>query len=203
MKEIEDSPCPYEVLGVAKNASLKEIKAAYRELCSKLHPDKNDGVASDEFFRVQEAYDILSDPGRRGEYDETGSRSKHGQQFKANKHFIDLMAEAVFDVEGNQCPIVLAVNKMHEEIAHLNHDIRNLKAVRKHYLKAAGRMKVKKGLNEVRLRLENQAAGTEEIVAQKRSRIGLLEMSIDYSREYKYQNDDEVLLRASKNLLIR
>lgn len=62
----------YAALGVAKDADAAAIKKAYRALARDLHPDKNPGNAAAEarFKDVSEAYDVLSDPKRRGEYDE-------------------------------------------------------------------------------------------------------------------------------------
>lgn len=62
----------YKVLGVGKEASQSDIKKAYRKLARELHPDKNPGNAKAEqrFKEVSEAYDVLSDEKRRGEYDE-------------------------------------------------------------------------------------------------------------------------------------
>lgn len=64
----------YEVLGVEQGASPEEIKAAYRRAAMKHHPDRNQGddEAHAAVQAVQQAYDVLSDPEKRAEYDHTG-----------------------------------------------------------------------------------------------------------------------------------
>src|SRR5215831_563726 len=63
----------YEVLGVSKSASADEIRAAYRKLARKYHPDVNkDAEAQKKFTEVQQAYDILSDEAKRKVYDQFG-----------------------------------------------------------------------------------------------------------------------------------
>ena len=64
----------YEVLGVARNASAKDIKKAYYQLAKKHHPDTNkDPEAHKKFQQVSEAYEVLSDESKRREYDSFGS----------------------------------------------------------------------------------------------------------------------------------
>lgn len=63
----------YEVLGVDKNASEKDIKLAFRRLAKKYHPDVNKTPEAEEKFKeAQEAYAVLSDEGRRKQYDQFG-----------------------------------------------------------------------------------------------------------------------------------
>ena len=71
----------YEVLAVAKGASADEIKKAYRKLARQYHPDKNPGdkEAEERFKEVQAAYDVLSDPEKRQQYDAWGSPSGRPQ----------------------------------------------------------------------------------------------------------------------------
>ena len=64
----------YDVLGVQKNSSPEQIKAAYRKLAVKHHPDKNQGnkTSEDKFKEASEAYHVLSDQERKQNYDNFG-----------------------------------------------------------------------------------------------------------------------------------
>ncbi len=64
----------YEILGVKKDAAVEEIKKAYRKLARKYHPDLNPGdkTAEQKFKDINEAYEVLSDPKKRADYDRFG-----------------------------------------------------------------------------------------------------------------------------------
>ena len=71
---------PYEVLGVARDASDTDIKKAYHKLVMKYHPDKNPGdkSAEEKFKEVNNAFDILKDPPKRAAYDRFGDAAFAG-----------------------------------------------------------------------------------------------------------------------------
>jgi len=72
----------YETLGVSEGASADEIKKAYRKLARKYHPDINkDPEAQDKFKEINAAYEVLSDPEKKAQYDQFGDQMFGGQNF--------------------------------------------------------------------------------------------------------------------------
>ena len=73
----------YEILGVDKSATAAEIKKAYRKKAIEYHPDKNPGDAKAEemFKKAAEAYEVLSDPQKKQQYDQFGHSAFDGGGF--------------------------------------------------------------------------------------------------------------------------
>lgn len=74
----------YEILGVKRNADTKEIKAAYRKLARKYHPDVNPGdeQAEQRFKEINRAHEVLSDPEKRAKYDRYGEKWEQAEAFE-------------------------------------------------------------------------------------------------------------------------
>ncbi|MCS7301723.1 MAG: molecular chaperone DnaJ [Fimbriimonadales bacterium] len=93
----------YQILGVSRDADEKEIKAAYRKLARKYHPDVNPGdkTAEEKFKEINEAYQVLSDPEKRAAYD------RYGEQWQAYQRMREQYGEG-FQPSGFEAPFGFA-----------------------------------------------------------------------------------------------
>jgi molecular chaperone DnaJ len=103
----------YDILGINRKASLAEIKKAYQKMARKFHPDLNpgDNEAEKRFKEINEAYEVLKEPGKRQQYDNFGTISGHygahqGADFEGfdftttgTSSFVDIF-ESIFGIGG-------------------------------------------------------------------------------------------------------
>ncbi|KAJ1527591.1 hypothetical protein ONE63_007554 [Megalurothrips usitatus] len=90
---------PYRVLGIPKSSTIPEIRKAYKNLAKEWHPDKNhDPAAEEKFVEITQAYELLSDPERRKQYDLYGvlgdsaiarEKREYNQQYQKKFDFMD------------------------------------------------------------------------------------------------------------------
>jgi len=92
----------YSILGIGKDASIDDIKKAYRDLALKYHPDRNKSPDAEEKFKeINEAYAVLSDPEKRRQYDAYGPEG-FSQKYTPEDIFRNFNFEDIFkDVFGN------------------------------------------------------------------------------------------------------
>ena len=96
----------YEILGVDKGASEKDLKKAYRRMAMKYHPDRSpdDKEAEEKFKEASEAYEILSDPQKRAAYDQYGHDAVNSQMGGAGAggfgNFSDIFGDVFGDIFG-------------------------------------------------------------------------------------------------------
>ena len=112
----------YETLGVAKDATLDEIKKAFKKLAVELHPDKTNGDESkaERFKEVQHAYSVLSDVNKRRIYDETGESNQYSEEIKA-KFRESLYEHVIFPhlLENDFMTVDRIVGVVHKKIIEL------------------------------------------------------------------------------------
>lgn len=124
---------PYKTLGVSRDASLTDIRSAYRALARKYHPDRNAGspAAADAFFQVSQAYALLSDPAARKQYDLFGVLPGQGvlnwvpQQVRwkdvrqaLKQLWTQVRAPATAQTQAVSLPKIVSVSLTLEEVAH-------------------------------------------------------------------------------------
>src|SRR5262245_35327265 len=97
---MSEKRCYYEVLGLAKSAGADEIRRSYKKEALKYHPDRNPGnnEAETRFKEINEAYQVLSDPEKKGVYDRFGHDGLDGRAGFSNvadvfSHMQDLFSE--------------------------------------------------------------------------------------------------------------
>ncbi len=93
----------YEVLGVSKNASPDELKAAYRKMALQHHPDRNqnDKASEEKFKEINEAYEVLSTPEKRSGYDQFGHAGARGGMGGEGFQGFEGFGEAFSDLFGD------------------------------------------------------------------------------------------------------
>jgi len=118
----------YEVLGVAKTATPDEIKSAYRKLAMQYHPDRNPGnkEAEEKFKEAASAYEILSSPEKRKQYDQFGHQGPQGGFHGQGMNMEDIFAnfEDIFgDIFGQQAQTQRRRSKKAGPIPKRGHDL--------------------------------------------------------------------------------
>jgi curved DNA-binding protein CbpA len=156
---------PYEELGVPKDATPEMAKRARRKLARKLHPDRAGGDA-EKMARVNLALDILCDPARRAQFDQTGQTRVHTDLEQARKILINGMMEYL-QHDGVNVPAAI--------IRALTGTLRNADRRRKQLEQAIARLTAKRGEVETDEDFNLWASLVDSQIAQVKDSLTTLE----------------------------
>ena len=174
----------YDILGVSKDATLKEIKSAYKELSKKYHPDK-EGGDQEKFKEINNAYRILSDEAMRNDYDLTGNTDTNKFN-KIKKIAVDLFFETISSL-GDQAlyedVFKRMINKLYSDISQARQGNNVNKNAINNFKKLKSRIKGKDNffLNIV----EDKIIQIEEMCKRNNEKIVTMEETIEFIKNYK------------------
>ena len=180
---------PYEILGVNPDASMSDIKSAYRSLSKDYHPDRNkdDPEASRKLQDVQEAYAILKDPERRKRYDETGSASDAHRTTEAEIeqtiiHLFSSVLNGGEDVISVNFPVVMT-QMLKTSRRQIKANIKNLKE--RLFKTVMVRKRVKKKGDGKNVILEYLDGQVDSLEFQVKAQENALDISLEVEKRLK------------------
>jgi curved DNA-binding protein CbpA len=186
----------YEILGIDTTATEEEIKKAYRRRSMECHPDKNEGVETEDFHEVNLAYTVLMNRQKRATYDQTGSYDGQG---KADNTRVEAMKElqrvmicllddsddSIF-FENLPARVLelfnLNIQKSKNLIVDLKNSMRRVRRYKKrfHYKKDDNNDFITKGLERKIYELSTSISGEVE-------KIRLFELMLELLSNYEYE----------------
>lgn len=142
----------YALLGVARDATKAQIRAAYRKAAKMAHPDQPGGSA-EKFGALKLAHDILTDDGRRKNYDDTGDASEvkpNNRQAEIHNAIAQYLAEAMSRPDAENIDLVkVMTQRINGQIMDHMQKLSTLEDQKKHLQKMRKRFKAKKGKQDV------------------------------------------------------
>lgn len=183
----------YSTLGVRPDATAEAIKTAYRRLAMIHHPDRYGGD-DNTFKAVQKAYDVLSDPDRRAQYDADGTIDQKPTLRQEAERMVPQVAEAVFGICPDPEKFDL-VNSMKKEVAAarllLVPEQVALGAAQQKHEKALKRFKRKNGENFVAALLQERINDIKRQRAAKEHQFQLYGEVLEVLEDYSYNMDSD------------
>lgn len=184
----------YEELGLSPDATPEEIKAAHRQAVKRTHPDAGGDEA--KFHRVQLAYNVLSNPGQRERYDQTGSEDPVDPEALLRAQALTTVTSklATFVTEASVDPryfdVVVGIREL------LLADRRNIEAASKDCVgkqlrlrQFQRRLKCKEGEDRIGPTIEAQVAQLGEQTVHLETQLRIVAAALELAAEYVYETD--------------
>lgn len=181
---------PYEVLGVAKNATPKQIKRAYKKQAKKTHPDA--GGSKEEFLKVNQSFLVLIDEDKRHQYDETGTIEEDDPKVdEATEIIVNLVNQLLEKDEFFYVDAVAIIKEsINNGIKQINDEIKSTKRKLDKVIRAADRFKFSgKGTDVIGLALKSRIRSLESSIRQHEGRIQSAKKAHSIISNYKFMSD--------------
>ena len=181
---------PYTELDVPVDASLETIRQRYRTLAQMYHPDK--GGDEETFKRIKLAYEILSDPVRRKQYDITGETTTTKVRDEAISNIIQIILHVVPSFNADEDDLIkIAEDDARAMLDMVNKDISNTEIQIKHFEKVLKKLRIKtNGENVLESIIQKQIQQRKKdlIVFHKNVKVCMLMLEILKDYEYGLMN---------------
>jgi curved DNA-binding protein CbpA len=181
---------PYTELDVSVTASTEEIRQRYRTLAQMHHPDK--GGDEELFKRIKLAYEILSDPIRRKQYDITGETGTTNAKDEAIANIIQIILHVVPNFNADEDDLIkIAEEESRAMLDMVNKDINNTEIQIKHFEKVLKKLRIKTNSENVLesiIQKQIQQRKKDLIVFHKNVKVCMLMLEILKDYEYGLMN---------------
>jgi curved DNA-binding protein CbpA len=188
----------YEILGIKKNASKDDIKKAYRSKVKETHPDK--GGATEAFVSVRFAFKVLSDPGARQRYDETGDASDNfiseEAQLKQDAignlmQLFETFTQADFEQGANVDLIGEMEGHCLENINNLNSSINSLEKIIQKLTRYKDKMKYRGGKDDLFSSfIDGRVRDCRNGIEHKKRTLKIQGITRDLLQDYEWESED-------------
>jgi curved DNA-binding protein CbpA len=189
----------YKTLRVKKKATQKEIKVSYRDLAREFHPDKNQGdkESEEEFKKISNAYEVLSDPVRRAEYDRTGSDTTDLELHRKAEGLLQQIFQLVVSQKSlamiQKTDMIKAVSdQLDLGMSELQKNIDTSRKSRNMIGKILKRVKHKNKMNPVSVMLRHEIEKHSETIAKSKLEMKVGKLAIKMWKEYGFDYEQEV-----------
>ena len=177
---------PYTELDVSVTASTEEIKQRYRTLAQMHHPDK--GGDEELFKRIKLAYEILSDPIRRKQYDITGESTTTNAKDEAISNIIQIILHVVPNFNADQDDLIkIAEDESRAMLNMVNNDINNTELQIKHFEKVLKKLRIKtNGENVLESIIQKQIQQRKKDLVVFHRNVKVCMLMLEILKDYEY-----------------
>ena len=184
----------YEILGVSKDATPKEIKKAYYNKAKELHPDKEEGDTAKMQLLIS-AYEVLSDPDRRKLYDATGKVENQSKESLIDEMLVEMFVLALQGAEEDikyKDIVKKAKGIAFENITAQRKSIKAANDEIKAFEEVYSRLKRKNGLpNIISDRIKGSIESIQGMVVEMEGRLNILTEVHNAFNDYSYKTDED------------